>query len=106
MIFKTINTTINTNRLKLIISYCHNCHKIRSIFNFIVSTTLIINTKTRTFYVNVTLIISFYKRRKMRTTCSYAFLKFLFIIEQKFHCDEKFEICQNDFYNVFLKQII
>ena len=87
-------------------NYRHNCHKIESTFNFIVLIISIMNIKTRTFYVNVTLIISFHKRRKMKITYFHIFLKFLFIIEQKFHCDEKFEICQNDFYNVFLKQII
>ena len=85
MIFKTINTTINTNRSKLIMNYRHNCHKIRSIFNFIVSTTSIINTKTKTFYVNVTLINRFHKRRNKKITCSHVFLKFLFIIEREFH---------------------
>ena len=85
MIFKTINTTINTNRSKLIMSYRHNCHKIRSIFNFIVSITSIMNTKTKTFYVNVILINRFHKRRNMRIICSHIFVKFLFIIEREFH---------------------
>ena len=94
MIFKTINTTININRLKLIINYRHNCYKIRSIFNFIVSTISIINTKTKTFYVNVTLITRFHKRRNQKTTYSYVFLKFLFIFEHDFYRYAKLKTSQ------------
>ena len=100
MIFKTINTTINTNRSKLIMSYRHNCHKIRSTFNFIVSTISIMSTKTKTFYVNVTLINRFHKRRNMWTTCSHVFLKFLFIIEQKFHYNANFKKSQHENYTL------
>ena len=100
MIFKTINTTINTNRSKLIMSYRHNCHKIRSTFNFIVSTISIMSTKTKTFYVNVTLINRLYKRRNMWTTCSHVFLKFLFIIEQKLHYNANFKKSQYENYTL------
>ena len=94
MIFKTINTTINTNRLKLIMNYRYNCYEIRSTFSFIVLIISIINTKTKTFYVNITLITRFHKRRKMKITCFYIFLKFLFIIKQSFHRDAKFKTSQ------------
>ena len=95
MIFKAINTTINTNRSKLIMNYRHNCHKIRSIFNFIVSTISIINTKTKTFYVNVTLITRFHKRRNSKITYFYVFLKFLFIFEHDFYRYAKFKTSQH-----------
>ena len=85
---------INTNRLKLIMNYRYNCYKIRLIFNFIVLTTSIINTKTKTFCVNVILITRFYKRRKMRIICSHIFLKFLFIIKQNFYRNAKFKTLQ------------
>ena len=100
MIFKTINTTINTNRSKLIMSYRHNCHKIRSTFNFIVSIISIMSTKTKTFYVNVTLINRFHKRRNIWITCFHVFLKLLFIIEQKFHYNANFKKSQHENYTL------
>ena len=87
-------------------NYYYNCYKIRSIFNFIVSTILIINTKTRTFYVNIILITLFYKHHKIKIIYSHKFWKFLFNDEQKFYYDAKFEIYWENFHNVFLKQTI
>ena len=100
MIFKAISTTISTNRSRLIMSYRHNCHKVRSTLSFIVSTTSIMSTKAKTFYVNVILINWFHKRRNMWTTCSHVFLKLLFIIEQKFHYNANFKRSQHENYTL------
>ena len=100
MIFKAISTTISTNRSRLIMSYRHNCHKVRSIFSFIVSIALIMSTKAKTFYVNVTLINWLYKRRNIWTTCSHVFLKLLFIIEQEFHHNANFKRSQHENYTL------